>query len=148
MQVVFTQNVPQIGKRGEVRDVKEGFAINYLFPQGLAVRFSEANKNKYQVEVKKQTKAKQRQITDNNKVIHKLKSLNLVFAEKADEKGTFFAGVTRDKISKELTKYQIDIKPKHIKLDEPIKHAGDFKIHVEVAASLVTEIQIKTKNLE
>jgi len=146
MQVVFTQNVAKIGKRGEVKDVKEGFAMNYLFPLGLAVKYSEANKNKYQAGVVAQAKVKAKQMSDTNKIAHKLRSLMLVFTEKADDKGTFFAGVTRDKIALELQKYQIVIKAKHIQLAEPIKHAGDFKVAVEVGSGVVSEVSIKTKN--
>lgn len=148
MQVVFTQNVANVGKRGEVKDVKEGFAINYLFPQKLALRATATNikLNSQPTTIKEKIKAKQ--ISAPGKIANKIRALNLVFIEKADEKGTFFAGVTRDKIAEELKKHQVVIKAKHIQLGEPIKKAGDYKVAVEVAANVVSELSVKTKNLE
>jgi len=146
MQVVFTQNVANIAKRGEAKDVKEGYAVNYLFPQGLAVRFSEFNKAKYTQPTVKEKARGQKKFAEPNKVAHQIRSINLNFSEKADDKGTFFAGVTKDKISAELQKHNIHIKAKNILLDEPIKHAGDFKVSVEVAPGMVSVLTVKTKN--
>lgn len=148
MQVVFTRNVPKIGKRGEVKEVKPGFASNYLFPQKLAVEASVVNVKKYSEPTTVKEKVRAGKISEPAKIANKIRSFDLIFIEKADEKGTFFAGVTRDKIVDELKKHQIIIKPKHIQLREPIKHAGNYKVAVEVAANVVSEISVKTKNLE
>ncbi|KKQ80563.1 MAG: 50S ribosomal protein L9 [Parcubacteria group bacterium GW2011_GWC2_38_7] len=147
MKVVFTQNVAQVGNRGEVKDVKDGFALNYLFPKNLAVKATPSSIKLNSAPAKVAEKSKSKKLSEPSNIANKLRSLVLVFTEKADEKGTFFAGVTRDKIADELKKYQISIKSKNIQLSEPIKHAGDYKVAVEVAANIVSEVQVKTKNL-
>jgi ribosomal protein L9 len=70
----------------------------------------------------------------------------LEFTEKADENGTFFAGITKDKLIKELATRGINLKPKQILLAQPIKQAGEHRVEVDIAAGVKSEFIIKTNH--
>jgi len=146
MKIILLKNVPKIGKMGDIKDVAEGYARNFLFPNRLAAPAVEGMIRK--VAEEKQKIAKAKIVKDKPEVLlGKLRSTVLTFLEKADDKGNFFAGISREKVANVLAEKGINVKPKQIKLVEPIKRAGEYKISVDVAASLQTELRIITKNL-
>jgi large subunit ribosomal protein L9 len=141
MKIILLQNDNKLGRKGDVKDVSDGFARNFLIPQHIAVVYSE----RMEKTVLSSTAKKQKAKINPKSLMGKLKSLTLVFEEKADENGTFFAGITADKIAKELLSRGIDVKSKQVNLDHPIKTAGEVKVNVTVDNELKSEIKIITK---
>lgn len=145
MKVVLIQHVQNIGRRGEVKEVKDGFALNYLLPKKLAVQATPKNISKYRRVVEDEQVAKAKRQEEPKKIIQKLKSFVLTFTEKTDDKGTFFAGVTKDKIAKALVEKGVDVKAKHIQLAESIKKEGEYSVKIEISSGQMGEIKVITK---
>jgi len=145
MKVILLKNINLLGKKGEVKEVAVGYARNYLLPSRLANLATEREITKVRATEKAVEKKKIKKSVNPEELASRLRSTVISFSEKADEKGTFFAGVTREKIIKSLEEQGIDLKVKQIKLEQPIKKAAEYKIGIDVAPGLKSELRISAK---
>jgi len=145
MKVVLIQHIQGYGRRGEVKEVKDGYALNHLIPKKLAVQATVKNVQKYSKLVEKEKVQKQTMQEQPTVLAKKLRGISLDFSEKADENGNFFAGVTKDKIAKALVKKGLAVKSKQVKLEEAIKKEGSYNVQVEVSSGVISEIKVLTK---
>jgi len=157
MQVIFLKHQPGVGRKGEVKNVADGFALNFLFPNKIALPATSANMKIYAVVAPDQLepgapvksacagRAINQSLEKLAAIIH---GVTLNFAEKADDKGTLFAGVGRERLANELAKHGALVKPKQIELDEPIKKLGDFKIAVSLKPDLKSSFRIIISKLQ
>ena len=147
MKIILLKDVAKVGRRYEIKNVADGYALNALFPKGLAepatpdiVKKIEAMKEKDLTEKKIQNEL----LVKNLEIINGLK---LEFSEKANEKGHLFAGVTKEMITDEIkkkTKFNID--SESIKIVKPIKETGDHKVTIQIQdkkAEFIVSIKAK-----
>lgn len=143
MKVILLKKVADLGQQGEVKDVSSGFAMNFLFPRKLAeLATSKAMRRMAELKQKEEKKIAIKEKPES--VAQKLRAITLNFVEKADAKGNFFVGITREKLAAALEARGILVKPKQIRLDSAIKKAGQFTIVVEVAPRLHSEFKLIT----
>jgi len=150
MQVIFLKNQPGVGKRGEVKNVADGYALNFLLPQKIALPATPANVKTYSVSSDSQALfgATAKAVAQSlEKLAVAIRGVTLNFAEKADNKGTLFAGISRDRLAEELAKSGAAVKSKQIDLEEPIKKLGDFKVAVVLRPDLKSSFRIIIKKL-
>ncbi|PIR94217.1 50S ribosomal protein L9 [Candidatus Falkowbacteria bacterium CG10_big_fil_rev_8_21_14_0_10_39_11] len=146
MKVVILKNDSKLGMVGDIKNVSDGYAINFLFPQKLAAAATPVNiaiaakLNKERAEKKGKPAAMAHSLSQ------KLAGQILNFKEKADQSGTFFASVTKERIASELKKKGIVVKSKKIKLSSPIKQAGSFDVPVAVSSGQVITIKVVAVN--
>lgn len=148
-EVILTHNIVGLGAESDHVKVAAGYARNYLFPQGLAIPLTSANKRR--LEVLRQRRA-EREAHDLNSMSELAKSLSkmlLVLTVKTGEDGKMFGSVTAGTIADEL-KHQFDISldKKKIHLDRPIRTVGEhnveFRLHADVAATLKVRVDSST----
>jgi large subunit ribosomal protein L9 len=144
MKVFLKEDVKSLGKMGEVVNVAEGYARNYLIPQKLAV---EANtKNVKEFEHQKRTlKEKADKLKDTSKAFaDKLSSVTLTIKAKAGEEDKLFGSVTNMDIAEALKSAGYEIEKKKVHLEEPIKRLGKYtaevKIHPEITAKVTVQV--------
>ena len=145
MKVILKQDVKNLGDKDEVKEVKEGYARNYLIPKGLAEK---ATKSKLkEVEKRRQDKEKQeeKEIEEAEKLKEQLAKEKLVLKVKTGDGGKLFGSVTNKDISEKLQEdKKIQIDKRKIELDNPIKDIGsydvDIKLHPKVEAKLKVEV--------
>ncbi len=133
MKIILLREIPKLGKKYDIKNVADGYALNMLIPRGLAqiattqaITNIEVMKKKDLVESKVQGKL----LAKNLELI---KTLVLNLKEKANEKGHLFAGITKEKLAEEIFKSaRLNIDSESIKLEKPIKEIGKYKIIVEV----------------
>uniref|UniRef100_A0A7C3N768 Large ribosomal subunit protein bL9 n=1 Tax=candidate division WOR-3 bacterium TaxID=2052148 RepID=A0A7C3N768_UNCW3 len=140
MKVILRENLEKLGKRGDVVNVKDGYARNYLIPNKLAYEYSENNLKKFQQE---KIKYEQKELKNKEialQVKEKLSSLNLTIKQKVHDDDSLYGSISKKLICEELEKNGIKIDEHAVILDEPIKKLGDFivniKLHPEVIGSL------------
>lgn len=143
MKVILLKDVGGVGKHGDVKDVSDGYALNYLIPRGLAKQATASAV----VEHSKKTAAQAATDAAHKKeVVERIKSLDgkkLVMKERANEQGHLFKGVKREDVADMLGSL---IDPTMIvDISQPIKEAGEYTIHVasegaQAAINLVIEI--------
>ena len=133
MKVILLKDVPKIGTKNTVKNVSDGYAMNFLFKNGLAEPATPKKiKNLEKVKLNQETEDQINQ----DLLAKNMRSLNGATVEmqgKANEKGHLFKGIHVEEIVAELKKQDhIDLKPEHIELKHPVKETGEFDITAEV----------------
>lgn len=138
MKIILLKDVKGLGRKYDIKEAKDGHALNLLIPQGLAVHAT--NKNVKEVDIKKRTDLEHRKIQE-DLLIMNLKELDgakIEMMEKANEKGHLFAGIHKEQIIPEIKKQtRIDMLPEFLILEKPIKEVGEHIISAKVADKTV-----------
>lgn len=141
MKVVLQKDVKDLGKVGEVVNVKNGFARNFLFPRRLAVEASEKNVKQWE-HLQQVAEAKKKKAHGERKeLIDKINGQTVSFNVEASESDKLFGSITNHDISKQLEELNFMIDKKDIHL-EPIKVLGQHKAEVKLGEDLVAEINV------
>lgn len=141
MKVIFLKDVKGQGKKGDVKEVSEGYAANFLFKQGLAAPASEGNIKNLAMQKASEQKKKEKEKQDAEALGKRIKELTLELKHKTGEGGRLFGSITTKQIAEELQKQKkITIDKRKMHLEEPIKMVGSFvipiKLHTEVSTTL------------
>jgi len=146
MKVIFTKDVKGTGKKGEIKEVSEGYARNFLLKKGVAVEATAANLNTLKNEKKKQAQQEQEEKEEAISLKDNLADLTVEIKTKAGEGGRLFGSITSKQIAEELKKqfgYKID--KRKIELAEPIRALGyttvPVKLHHEVEGSVKVHVK-------
>jgi large subunit ribosomal protein L9 len=132
MKIILTKDVPKVGKKFDIKDVAEGYALNSLIPKGLAVVATSQAIEKIKSEKAKYMAEEKIQEELLAKNLETIKGLKLIIKEKANEKGHLFAGVTKEILAGEILKaVRLNLDLEFIKLDKPIKTVGEHKVIVQ-----------------
>ncbi|WP_027094460.1 50S ribosomal protein L9 [Cohnella thermotolerans] len=132
MKVIFLQDVKGQGKKGEVKEVSEGYARNFLLPKGYVQIATEgAKKTLDQINASIQKK-KEREKEEAQALAAKLSEMTVVIKAKAGEGGRLFGAITSKQIAEALEKQKITIDKRKIELDEPIRTLGVTKVTIKL----------------
>jgi large subunit ribosomal protein L9 len=149
MEVILREHVDNLGKRGELVKVADGYARNYLLPRKLALLATEGNKKVIERErVKFDTKEAEEQGVA-QAIADRLANVELDIARKTGETDALFGSVTNADIAEALAGKGFDLDRRKIQLHEPIKKLGEYtvpvKLHREVTVSLKVKVVAETK---
>lgn len=144
MKVILIDDVNNIGKKGEIKEVKNGLARNYLIPKKLAIRANPGNIKIWEQKLQS-LKHKDLNILDDAKAIaSSLENVSISIPMKAGEEDKLFGSVTSQNISDSLKEKGYDIDKKDIVLEELIKSLGQYtvpiKLHPEVNVNISVEV--------
>ncbi|MEK7190449.1 MAG: 50S ribosomal protein L9 [Patescibacteria group bacterium] len=133
MKVIFLQDVPRVGKRHDIKEVNDGYAVNFLLPRKLA----EMATPKAIAELEKRMKniAIEKEVQEDllMKNLEEIKGKVVVIKTKADEKGHLFSGIKNKEIVEEMHKqHHANISEEFIVLEKPIKEVGEFEIPISI----------------
>ena len=140
MKVILLDDVQSVGRRGEVRDVSDGYARNFLLPKKLALNATPGNLKNIG-HIKKQQEAKADRIRgDADGLRGRIEGLTYEERRQASEEGKLFGSVTSQDIADFLGRQGVKIERRRIHLDEPIKSLGEttvlVRLHADVTANL------------
>ncbi|MFB4213769.1 50S ribosomal protein L9 [Shouchella sp. JSM 1781072] len=145
MKVIFLKDVKGKGKKGETKDVAEGYARNYLLPNHLAKEATTGNMKDLEAQQKSQEKKVQAELEEAQAFKQKLEELTITIPAKAGEGGRLFGAVSTKQIAEALQKEVKKIDKRKIQLDDPIRTLGytkvPIKIHPEVTAVLNVHVK-------
>ena len=142
MKVILTQDIRGKGKRGQMIEVSDGYARNYLFPQGLAFAWSKGAAA--QIEAMKRARLAKAVATREEAVAAKgiIEGTTVEIAAKVSESGKLFGSISAEKIAIALSS-KVEVNPKNITV-EPIKTTGDFPatvaLHPEISANFFVKV--------
>ncbi|MBB6454444.1 large subunit ribosomal protein L9 [Salirhabdus euzebyi] len=143
MKVIFTKDVKGKGKKGDVKEVAEGYARNYLLKNNLAVEATNANLSALKAKKNKEQKLEQEELEDAKKLKETLASLTVELAAKAGDGGRLFGSVTSKQIADALKKkHKINIDKRKIELDQPIRALGFTDVPVKLHPDVVGTIKV------
>lgn len=142
MKVILLQDIENLGKKDEVKEVANGYARNFLLPRKLVmIATKEAIK---QLELRKETEAKkaEEELKKIQEIAKNLDGLEIEIPVKIDENGQFYGSITAFKLSKILKEKGYNISKNQIKLEKPIKEVGEYDVVVEFPHGLEAKIKV------
>jgi large subunit ribosomal protein L9 len=144
MKVILKQNVPSLGKTGDLIKVNDGYGRNFLIPKGLAIDANEKNIKTFEHEKKNIMQKMEKEHKNAQDVAAKLASVTITFARKVGDQGKIFGSVTTKDIEAALKEKGYDINRKMIvhHHDEHIKSLGEFKVKIKLTHEVESEIKI------
>lgn len=143
MEVILKEDVPNLGLRGDVVKVAEGYGRNYLLPRKMAMQATAANKA---VIEQMKASAARRSATEKaqaEQVAAKLQPVELTFTRKSGEAGHLFGSVTSSDIAAELAAQGFEIDRRKIQLSDPIKNVGEYTIGIRLHREVSAHIKVK-----
>jgi len=142
MEIILRQAVENLGKPGDVVNVKSGYARNYLLPHGLAYEATPGNLKRIQQERDRLEAAENERRAGAQGIAEKLEQVSLTFSARVGEEGKLFGSVTATDIAQQLETQGFKIEKRQIDLHEPIKALGVYRVPVRLHADVKPEIRV------
>jgi large subunit ribosomal protein L9 len=145
MQIILQEDVEKLGTRGQVVDVAEGYARNFLLPRKLALEASAGNMKRLEKMRATFAKKEATEKGDAQKLAELLAGVSLELTRKAGENDQLFGSVTSADISDALAAKGFNIEKRKIALADPIKVVGDFEIPVKLHREIAANVKLSVK---
>lgn len=143
MKVILKQDVKNLGKSGEIKEVSDGYARNFLIPKGLADEATSKKLKETQEKTTREEKRKSREKTDAETIKQQLDGKTIKIKAKAGSGDKLFGAVTNREIAELLQKeFSLVLDKKKIEMDEAIKHLGQYKIKIKIYPSIQAEVKV------
>ena len=142
IQVILQQDVPTLGKTGEVVKVRPGYARNYLLPNSIAAPATSKNVNRLEHEKKAAEARNAKAKAEAQALAEKIGAVSLSLARKAGEEGKLYGAVTSKEIETALHEKGIDVDRRKIQLAEPIKQVGDYELSIKLGYDVTATIKV------
>ena len=130
MKVILTTNIKKLGKIGDLVNVKDGFARNYLFPNKMALRNNKKNLSHYEGIKDEMIEKEKEKLNQAKELIDKLSSIKIVFKKEADEKDQLYGSISKKEILEFLNNNNIKVKSDDLLIKQPIKSLGEHEIEI------------------
>lgn len=142
MKVILQKDVKNLGKVGELVNVADGYARNFLFPRKLAQEATEKRVNEWEHLKRVAEIHKKKAHAEREALLAKMKGLSVTFKAAAGDSDKLFGTITTTEISRELEKMGFSVDRRDIHLEEPIKILGQHKATIKLGEGLHGEIQV------
>ena len=145
MKIILRKDVVTLGDAGEVVNVKNGYANNYLIPQGYAIRATEGTIKALETEKKQQTRKIELQRKSARDLATRIEQMTLKVQAKAGESGKLFGTVTASDIAEALKAQGVDIDRRKITLEAPIKSLGKYEADAKLFLDITVKLNIEVE---
>ncbi len=146
MRVILLDNVDGVGKKGETRDVRDGYGRNFLVPRGLAMPATIGNVKKIQEQAKVIISKKEKDLKTASFVKERLEETPVAIKKKAGVDGKLFGSVTSKEIAEAVKKTtDVDIDRRSLKIDEPIKSTGVHTVEVHLEKGIIAQLRLEVE---
>ncbi len=145
MKVILQRDVKNLGKVGDLVNVSNGFARNYLFPRRMALEATEKREHEFAHLKAVADVKKKKAVAERQDLIKKIQGISLTIKATAGETDKLFGAVTNHDLSNELEKHGYSIDRRDIVLEEPIKMLGQHKVVVRLGEGLEAELSVSVE---
>jgi large subunit ribosomal protein L9 len=142
VQVILRHAVDDLGEIGEIVDVKPGYARNFLIPQGIAYEATDANRKRFEEERRHILERSARDLDRARAAAERIDGQSVNFSVRAGEQGKLFGSVTASDIAEALAEKGIEVDRHLVRLEEPIKQLGVYKVSVRLHAEVRPEVTV------
>lgn len=144
MEVILTEDVKNLGLEGEMHDVADGYARNFLLPQQKAVNATRTNKERYKEEQEKIEERREKMIADAEELAEDLAEITLTIEKSASEEGNLYGSVSQEDILEKFADEGFDsLTKKNIVINDAIREIGEYTITINLAGSVQTEVEVE-----
>ena len=143
MKVIFIKDVKGQGKSGDIKEVKDGYAQNFLIRNGYAVAYTTRSKEILDISNKNKAEKEAALIKECNDIKNKLKDIVLTFKVKTGKQDQVFGSISTKQIANELEKHGFKIDKKKIILDKPISSLGFHEVNVNLHKKVQAKLRIE-----
>jgi large subunit ribosomal protein L9 len=142
MEVYLRKDVEKIGLAGEIIKVGDGFARNFLIPQGLAVEITTHNKHQYISKIRKVENRKEVIASQTSMFAEKLSTVSITLPRKMHDDGQLYGSINATEVVDALAEKGISITKSQVEFDKSIKSKGTFKVHIKLTTKLKPAITV------
>ncbi|MCS7215187.1 MAG: 50S ribosomal protein L9 [Thermodesulfovibrio sp.] len=142
MKVILKEDVHGLGRAGQIINVKDGYARNYLLPRGLALVADEKNLKVLEYQRKKFEEEAKKKRQDAESIAERLSALELTIKAKAGEDQKLFGSITAKDIAEVLQKEGFSVDKRQINIIEPIKRLGEHEVEVKLLPNVNAKLKI------
>jgi len=142
MRVILLQDVKDFGKKYEVKDVKDGYARNFLIPKGLVKKADKKGLEWLAIQKETAEKKAEEELKKFQELASQMDGLEVVIPVKIGEEGQLFEKIDIQDISEKLKEMGFDIKKQKIELAQPIEELGEFPVKIKFEHNLESEITV------
>jgi large subunit ribosomal protein L9 len=143
MEVILREHVDNLGRRGEIVKVADGYARNYLLPRRLALTATVGNRKLVEREREKLELRESEEKEVAEAIAGRLSSLELVMLRKVGETDALYGSVTSGDLVKALADHGIEIERRKVQLPEPIRQLGEFNVPIKLHREVITHVKLR-----
>jgi len=141
MKILLIKDVKGLGKAGEIKNAKDGYARNYLIPKGFAKLATDEVIKKWQEEQKKKEEELKKELARLNEIKEKIENITLVIKHKLGANGQLYGAITNKEVAEELKTKGIEIDKKHIEMKQ-IKTVGEYEVDVKLGHGIHAKLKL------
>jgi len=142
MKVILQKDIPNLGDAGDIKDVADGYARNYLLPKKLVLLANESSRKAIEHQRKLIKLKKDKRKKESEKVAEALNGVEIQIEAQVGEEGKLFGSVTSMDIAAKLLEKGHEVDKRKILLDAPIKQEGEFEITIKLEEGLNAQIKV------
>jgi len=142
VKVILTTDVAKLGKSGELKDVTDGYARNFLIPQKLAVPAAGGAYRAWQHDIASREEKRHRERGEAEIAANRIASTTLTMGVKVGDGGKLYGSITTQDIADALGRRGITVDKHKVDLDQPLKSLGTYKVAVRVYAGMISEVTV------
>lgn len=142
IELILREDVPSLGKSGDVVKVRNGYARNYLLPKGLAYQATEGNKRRIEREAQALAKKREAERAAAQAMAERLQGVQLTFRMKVGEEDQLYGSVTAGDVQRALEGQGVEIEKRKIELPEPLRELGDFEVPIKLYADVRPTVRV------
>lgn len=143
MRIILTENIENLGRKGDIVEVAPGYGRNYLLPKKLAIEVTPTNVKMVEMEQQALKRRFEQEKASHQDIIEKINETRLTFLRKAAEKDVIFGSVSSTDIKDALEKLGIEVDKKKIELEEPVKRLGNYTVPIKIYHDEQAEVKVE-----
>lgn len=146
MKIILTKDVDKLGGFGDIINVKDGYAKNYLIPNGFAAIATPGNIKQSEILKKSRIKVEARNIKEATDIAGELEGTKLIFKVKSSPEGKLYGSITNKDIAEKILSFKkIEIDRKKIELEDSIKETGSYEIEIKLYKEIKCNITVSVE---
>ncbi len=146
MKLILREDVPHLGRQGDVVSVADGYARNFLLPKRLAYRFTDGVRRQIEIERRAGEARAERERADARSLAQRIEEIQVLrFQRRVGDTGQLYGSVTNADIAGALEEQGVSIPRRQIRLDEPIKQTGTHHVTIHVHHEMDVELAIEVE---
>lgn len=142
IKIILREGIKGLGKEGDIIEVKDGYARNYLLPKNLALETTKFNIEQFELEKKRKAKRLESEKELSLQLSEKIKNTSCTITVEVQPDDVLYGTVTAQDIEKSLKEEGLDIDKKQILLEEPIKKLGVYQIPIKVHPEITSTVKV------